>query len=443
MSTRARRWRRLGWILALVALAGLVALAVQVRRPATAVATVVEPIDRGAFVREVTGTGVVEAVQQRTVGFASGGTVDAVAVAEGDEVRAGSLLARLDTASLERERSSTSASLASALAERASVLAQQASDRFEAANAVTAATEQRNRATRSLADTERDVATSRDLFDLGAIARSELRASEDALERARNALQEAERALATARSREANLATVAAAQRASVDARVTQLETQLANLEARLEDAELRSPIDGVVTQVLAETGDLVGTHGVITVADIGRLRVQARFDESRALELAVGQPATVVPDADARQRIAARVLRISPVAARDAGVAQVSAELAFDGDRTLDLSLVRPGYTVTVRVRVRELEDALLVPLEAISEGPDGNYVTLVDPSGRERGQAAHVPVRVIERNPTVAAVEGPLQAGDLIAVVGLDAIPDGATVSFPNTFPRRDGGP
>ena len=442
MSQAPRRGRRrLLVTLGLVALAIVAALIVNARRPPVRVPTVVEALERGAFVREVTGTGVVEALQERALGFASAGTVATIAVSEGAWVASGEVLARLDTSTTERELASTRTSLASASAERTSVLAQQEADRFDAASAVTAAEEQRARAERALGDAERERETVQRLFDVGAAARNELRAAEDAELRAHSALADAQRALTTARSREANLASVAAAQRAGADARIAQLESQLANLEARLAEATLVSPIDGVVTGVQIQVGATVATQSVITVADTTRLRVRGRFDESRALELAQGQLAIIVPDADARLRLEARVERISPVAARDAGVAQVSAELSFADGQTLDPAVVRPGYTVTVRVRVRELEDVLLMPLEAITEGPDGSFVVRVMVDEPDGGSAQHVPVTVLERNPTLAAVEGALSAGDVIAVVGLDAIVDGAPVSFPR-LPGRSGG-
>ena len=443
MSRAPRRGRRrLLLVLGLVALAVAAALFVSARRPPARVPTVVETLQRGAFVREVTGTGVVEALQERALGFASAGTVADVAVSEGARVTAGAVLARLDTSATERELASTRTSLVSASADRTSVLAQQEADRFDAASAVTAAVEQRARAERALSDAERERETAQRLFDVGAASRNELRAAEDAELRARSALADAQRALTTARSREANLASVAAAQRAGADARVAQLESQLANLEARLADATLASPIDGVVTGVQIQVGDAVATQNVMTVADTARLRVRGRFDESRALELTQGQPATIIPDADARLRLDGRVDRISPVAARDAGVAQVTAELSFADVATLDPALVRPGYTVTVRVRVRELDDVLLMPLEAITEAPQGSFVVRVVVAEPGSGRAEHVPVTVLERNPTLAAAEGALTAGDLIAVVGLDALADGALVSFPRLPGRSAGG-
>jgi multidrug efflux pump subunit AcrA (membrane-fusion protein) len=184
------------------------------------------------------------------------------------------------------------------------------------------------------------------------------------------------------------------------------------------------------------EPGDRAGTQPVVTVADPSELRIRASFDENRASELAVGQPADIVPDADTRLRLPATVQRLAPVAEREGGSAQVDAILAFDEEPGADAA-VRPGYTVTARVRVAEIDDALRMPLEAITAPDEGApYVYRVargdDPGS---GTAERVEVAPLDRNATVSALDpaaSDLSAGDLVAVVGLERIEDGARVSF-----------
>jgi HlyD family secretion protein len=407
-------------------------------RPPSAVATLVEPLTVGTFVREVTGTGVVEATQERSLGFGGGGTVAEVHVREGSQVVAGQTLARLDGAALARDLASLQASLASARADAERLRAQQGVDRLDLESAVAQAEDQRARSVRALEDARRDLSVAEQLFDLGAASRDQVRAADGALDIARRGLAQAELTLATAESRRTNLDQLAAAQRAGSDAQLAQLESQIAHVEARLTDTAIVAPFAGVVTAVAVKSGDLVGTQPVVTLADTSQLRVRGRFDENRAVDLAVGQSAVIVPDADAGRRLPARVDRVSPVALREGGTAQVTVELVFDPTDTLDAALARPGYTVTVRVRVRELAEALLMPLEAITERDGQAFVYAVARGEGDTGVARRVPVRVLERNPTVAAVEADLRAGDLIAVINLDALDDGAAV----TFPRVVGG-
>jgi len=432
--------RRRVWLAALVLVLVVVAVAVawQARRPAPAVATVVEPLARGTFVREVTGTGVVESERERALAFSGGGSVAEVRAVEGAAVEAGEVLARLDVGALERDAEAVRASLASARADRARLEPQQRVDRLELESSVRQVEDALVRAERARDDAARELELARRLFDVGATASAGVRSAEEAFDAAERALQQARLTASSARSRLMNLDQLAAAQIAASDAQLAQLEINRRNLEARLQEAALVAPFAGVVTVVSVRPGDRVGTQAVITVVDTDELQVRGRFDENRAVELFVGQSAVIVPDADAGVRLAARLTRISPVAQREGAGAQVSAVLAFDEPPGAS---VRPGYTVTVRVRVREIADALLVPLEAIS-GRDGvSYVVRVL-AADGAGTAEHVPVEVLERNPTVAAVRagpvaegaasGGLSEGDLVAVVDVDAIADGARVSF-----------
>lgn len=438
-SRAAPRRRKLVWLVlvALVVTAAAATFAWQARRPAPAVATVAEPLARGTFVREVTGTGVIEAARERALAFSTGGNVADVRVAEGAWVEAGEVLARLDVAALERDVEAVGASLASARVDRERLEAQQRVDRLELESSVRQSEDAQVRAERARDDAAREVNLARRLFDVGATASEGVRAAEQALDAAERALQQARLTVSSARSRLVNLDQLAAAQIAASDAQLAQLEINLRNLEARLQGAVMVAPFGGVVTVVNVRTGEQVGTQPLITVVDTAELQVRGRFDENRAVELLVGQGAVIVPDADAGVRLAARLTRISPVAQREGAGAQVSAVLAFD---TPPGANVRPGYTVTVRVRVREIADALLVPLEAIS-GRDGtSYVVRVLADGGG-ATAEHVPVEVLERNPTFAAVRlgptGPdpaavgLREGDLVAVVNVDAIADGARVA------------
>jgi len=431
---RRRRWWWLVFLLALAAVAGWWWFG---QRAPERVATTVEPLALGLFVREVTGTGVVEARQERLLSFAGSGTVAEVWVREGDSVEAWTRLARLDSSALLREIANTRASLASADAESERLRVQQEADRLELAVAVEQADDALAQAERSLAQAALDLQSAQALFALGATSRDTLRNAEELLEQQTRARTQASSQRTTAEARQRNYEALATAQRASAAAQRTQLDTQLANLEQRLADTTLLAPFAGVITALGIKTGDGVSTQPAMTLADTRELRVRARFDEGRAGDLRSNQRATIVPDADASHRLSAEVESISPVAQRDAGgAAQVTALLRFvEGN---DQAQVRPGFTVTVRVRVRELEDALLMPLEAISEGPNGAFVVRIEPDA-EGGIARHVPVVVLERNPTVAAVEGELRAGDLIAVIELDRLSDGLPVRIALPGERR----
>jgi multidrug resistance efflux pump len=265
-------------------------------------------------VREVTGTGVVEAVQERSLAFAAGGTVATVAVAEGDAVAAGQSWRGSTPRRSSVRRHALRTSLASARADRDRLDRAAGVDRLDAQAAVAHAEDQRVRAGRA----QRRGRRARPRRRSGSSPPAPPRATRCAPPRRRSrpparSLAQADLALQTARSRLANLDQLAAAQRASAAAQVTQLETNLANLEARLADTTIVAPFAGVVTGVSSRAA----TWSARSPCDAGRHRrccgCEARFDENRAAELVVGQGG----DRARRRhppRLAATVERISPV---------------------------------------------------------------------------------------------------------------------------------
>ncbi|MDQ6881504.1 MAG: efflux RND transporter periplasmic adaptor subunit [Pseudomonadota bacterium] len=82
-----------------------------------------------------------------------------------------------------------------------------------------------------------------------------------------------------------------------------------------LDDTLLRAPIGGVVSQRLAQPGERVAIDGkVIEIVDPGRLELEATLSAADSLEVRVGQPALLQVEGSARP-VTARVARINPSA--------------------------------------------------------------------------------------------------------------------------------
>jgi RND family efflux transporter MFP subunit len=86
-------------------------------------------------------------------------------------------------------------------------------------------------------------------------------------------------------------------------------------LRKGLDDAVLRAPISGVVAQRLAQPGERVALDArVIEIVDLGRLELEAALSPGDSLELQVGQEATLQVEGNPRP-LPARVVRINPSA--------------------------------------------------------------------------------------------------------------------------------
>jgi RND family efflux transporter MFP subunit len=82
-----------------------------------------------------------------------------------------------------------------------------------------------------------------------------------------------------------------------------------------LDDTQLRAPITGVVSQRLAQPGERVGVDTkVIEIVDLSRLEMEAALSAGESMEVRVGQQAVLQVEGSARP-VTARVARINPSA--------------------------------------------------------------------------------------------------------------------------------
>jgi HlyD family secretion protein len=208
---------------------------------------------------KVFGLGTVEARVLSNVGFETGGVLVAVEADHGDRVKAGTVLARLSTASQEAKVAKAEAVMRSAEAQ---------SKRIEA---------QFGRATATLAQKEASAKRRRDLADRSA-------GSQEVAELAETEVQTA---LADRNVSEADREVARAAQ---ADAR--------ANLQAEqttLAKHTLTAPFDALVVARKRELGAALNPgEAVFTLVDPATIWVLAYVDEGRAGNLAVGQPAAI-----------------------------------------------------------------------------------------------------------------------------------------------------
>jgi multidrug resistance efflux pump len=263
------------------------------------------------------------------------GKVDAVLVREGDRVRKGQVLARLDA----RERAAVLAQARAALAQAEEAQREAAANLQAARPGVTGAGAEVARAQATLAQAQAE------LDRTEALARGDA-ASVQQLDSARARRAEAQAAVealaagrATAEGRVGSQFAAAASARARVA--VARAAVDLA--EVQLSQAEVTSPFDGLVVSRVLEEGEWAapGTP-VVTVEETGRRWVRVDVGEAELAGLAPGSPAQVTLAA-----LPGRILH--------GRVAEVGAEGDFALNR--DVKRGRPDLR-TFRVRVA-LEDA------------------------------------------------------------------------------------
>jgi HlyD family secretion protein len=234
---------------------------------------------------EITASGHVEATQVR-VAAKTPGTLSTLSVDEGDRVTAGQTLAAVDTVDVEL-------ALATARAERGQA---EAELRLRAAGSrkedIAEARAQVARAAADLDGAEKDLARMEGLLAAGSgtpKSRDDARVRRDAMAAALTAARERSRRTdAGSRPEEIDSAR---ARLAAADARVAQLAQQV-------KDASLASPVAGIVTEKVAEQGELLARgSAIVVVTDLADAWLTVYVAEPDLARIRLGQPAEVRTD--------------------------------------------------------------------------------------------------------------------------------------------------
>jgi HlyD family secretion protein len=153
---------------------------------------------------------------------------------------------------------------------------------------------------------------------------------------------------------------------------LAQAEAMLKRVQEDLEKTIIRSPIDGVISKLQAEIGSVVvtGTMNnpgtvVMTISDLSRMQVRARVDEVDVPLVQPGQPARVYLQSDQHKPVAAKVVRVAPKGVKTAGRDVVNFEAILEVISREDR--VKPGMTANVEIEVARNDEAITIPIEAI----------------------------------------------------------------------------
>jgi|BarGraNGADG00212_2_1021979.scaffolds.fasta_scaffold02135_2 HlyD family secretion protein len=279
-SPSACRWRRTGLkILAVAALAGLIVYKLKF----SPVPVSAHQVALGSVVAEVMGTGTLEARVKTTISPRIQERLAEVLVDQGDYVKSGQLLARLDDAETKQQVAIAEATLAAARA----TVERVRSDEARAQAVLKQAQQDHQRSIELLAGK----ITSQSDFDKTAEA---LHVAEAELKRAQSAIVEAESQVFTA-------------------------EKTLLYQKEHLAFTEMRSPYDGLVTRRDRDPGGIVVPGAsILQLVATNEIWVSAWVDETAMTGLKAGQPARVVFRSEPAQSYAGEVARLGREADRE-----------------------------------------------------------------------------------------------------------------------------
>ncbi len=369
------------------------------------------PAQRSAISQVASAEAVVFPLQQAVIAPKITSTITAFKVQRGSRVKRGQLLAVLENKDLAAAAEASRGDLDQAEASYVTTVNSSLPQQIQKAELDAAAA-------KAAFDAQQKVYDSRkDLFQQGALPRRELDAAEVALVQARSQNEQAQKQFADLQR--------LGKQQALKAAKGSQESAQghYRAAAAQLSYSEIRSPIDGVVTDRPLYVGDLAtANQPILTVMNTSKLIAKAHIPQSEAAALKVGNPAELrVPGVD--DPVKGRVSLVSP--ALDPGSTTIEVWV----ESSQPNGAVKPGMTVEVSMISKTAKDAVVVPTAAIFKNAEGaDYVLLAGSDGKAHQKTVQLGVR----NPELTQIAAGINPGDLVITSGGYAVPDGTQINI-----------
>jgi RND family efflux transporter MFP subunit len=355
-------------------------------------ATAVSPSANAEAGAVLQATGYVTARRQATVSAQITGTLTEVLIEEGDRVKKGQVLARLEDNAL---RASLDAARASAAAARATVAQTQA----------------------QLDQNLRDADRAEALVGRGLVSR-----------------QVSEQARTQANTFRAQLNTA----RRQADSADAQVQVGQVNLDYTV----IRAPFDGVITDKAAQVGEIVSPlsagggftrTGVGTIVDMDSLEIDVDVNEAYIGRVKPDMPAEAVLDAYPDWKIPAHVIAIVPAADRGKATVKVRVALENKDGRIVPDMGVRVSFLERRAPAPSAAPKGVFVPATAVVTRDGHDVVFVVADSTAHR----RLVTSAKQGSGDMRLVSDGVTTGETIVVAPPESLADGTAVSVAKTTP------
>jgi HlyD family secretion protein len=322
---------------------------------------------RQDLVSSVSGTGQIKPKTYVNIGATSFGRITHLYVKEGDHVKKGDIVARVESVQPEATVDAQQATIASSKTDIASYVA---AEKTAQANI--------DQAKADLEQKKFDFDRAESLYKEQLIAKQDFDAKKAAYDVSAATLAQRVAALDQARAQTAS-------QRAHLDQAMA---SQRANFDA-LDKTISRAPFDGLVTNVPVREGETVvvgiqNSEGstLMTLADMSVITAEVKVDETDIVNIVLGQSADVTVDALPGRTFKGHVTEVGDQALlRTTGIATSQSTTGTEEAKdfkvvvTLDptaenhLDDLRPGLSTTAKITVAQKPNALTIPIQALVE--------------------------------------------------------------------------
>ncbi len=409
-------------IIATIALVGLLLLILVIWKwrssttteeaTAVVVSVKVAKVEKEAISAPVSAVGTIFPREQATVAAKISAQIKTMALLKNKFVRAGEVIAVLESRDLVAQRNEAVAALNQ----------ERASERSVTTGTIPQTNAQDEKALRDAQTKVKTIKATFNrrvaLFQAGGISKKDLEASQMELTTAENELLLAEQTVVL-RTKSLN-----PNDRALAAAKVQAAQQRVATLDAQLSYATIRAPISGIVTDQFQYEGEFAAAGGkLVNIADISQVIVKAPFADTVTAQLKVGDSAKVVPTDTTAEEMTGQVTLISRSSDPLNRTVEVWVTLA-NGDGRL-----RANGAAQVTASTLSKDDAIVVPAAAVTldaSNANEGMVMVVDAVNVAHETKVVVGIRTTDK---IEITEG-LGGGETIVIEGNYALPDGSKV-------------
>jgi HlyD family secretion protein len=370
-----RKWKIL--ITVAVLLVGSIAVVAGVRYSRRGIVTV----QTGRAVRQdltsrVTASGEIKPRKYINIGANAMGELVEIPVKEGDHVRKGQLVARVENVQPQADVNAQRASLSSAEADAAAAEAglKSADDNLLTMQAGI------DRTKADLEKAQLDFKRGEELYKSKLIPKQDYDQRKAAYDSATASLKETQARLTQARAqREQSNSQLYSAQK-----RIAQLRAMVARADDVLNKYNSYAPLDGVVTNLPVRVGETVvpgvqnsAASTIMTIADMSLITAEVKVDETDIVNVKLDQVGDVTIDAIPNKTFKGHVIEIGNTAiVRSTGLAAsqttTSSQEAKDFKVVIALDSppdeIRPGLSCTAKIITATRQHAITIPIQALT---------------------------------------------------------------------------
>ena len=186
----------------------------------------------------------------------------------------------------------------------------------------------------------------------------------------------------------------------------------------QLDNYTLTSPISGTIVDKQYKAGDTVASgRALCTIYDLTWLELTMNIDELDINKISVGQSVQITADAIEDQTHTGEITKVSLVGQTSGGVTSYPVTVRID-----ETGGLRPGMNVDAEIVLKQVDNALAVPVEAVSRG---NLVLVTkdspsaaNPADQEAPEGyAYITVETGVSDDSYIQITSGLQSGDVVA--------------------------